>query len=168
MKVDLDGRKKLSEKDKESVSAALDSTAAVEGELMEVKAELRAGREKLKPAEEDLGGKLAVTLGDIEKWEARFQNSSFLEETFRKHPYFNGFAKGFSDAGFEFLMNGVAAVAPEVDLVTFKQHYTAKWAVGPHDTSCLQGLVDCFMKELDSEYEDDSEEDDAAKVLQDK
>lgn len=38
----------------------------------------------------------------------------------------------------------------------------------PNDTRGPQDLVDRHVKELDSEYEDDDEEDDAAEALQDK
>lgn len=54
MKVEFDGREKLSKNDRESIFAALDSPAATEGELQEVKVKLRAGQEKLKLMEGEL------------------------------------------------------------------------------------------------------------------
>lgn len=42
IKVGLDGREKLSKKDRESIYAALDSTTITEGEMPKVKAELKA------------------------------------------------------------------------------------------------------------------------------
>lgn len=199
MKAKLDVREKLFEKDRESVSAALDSATAAEGELIEVKAELRAAWEKFKLVEEELGHnrdvlkaseatakglevekfdllghnskfeeKLAEALDDVERWKTRFQNNAFLEETFQKHHDFDGFAKDFTDAGFKFLMMGVATMAPEVDLLPFKRQYAAKSTVEPHDSSGPKDLVDHFVKELNSEYEDDGEEDAATKALKDK
>lgn len=77
----------------------------------------------------DLEEKLVEARTNVERWEVRFQNSAFLEETFYKHPDFDGFAKDFSDMVFKFLMRGVAEVAPNVDLAPFKKWYAEKWTV---------------------------------------
>lgn len=144
MKVELDGRENLLEKDMESVTAALDSTATAEGELIEFKAELKVVKVKLGPLKDELeqshqsfkaalalanglkieksdlllhntklDEKLVEAQGNVERWEASFQDSAFLKESFRKHP-------DFSDAGFKVLMNGIAAMTLEVDLGPFK------------------------------------------------
>lgn len=49
-------------------------------------------------------------------------------------------------------------MAPDLDLTPFKKQYVEKWALGPNDIPCLKNLVDQYLKELDSEYEDVGEE----------
>lgn len=56
-------------------------------------------------------------------------------------------------------MKSVNAVATEVDLAPFKKQYAVKWAAGPNETPGTQDLVDRYLKELDSKYEDDGKED---------
>lgn len=52
----------------------------------------------------------------LELAESKLSNRVLLEDAFRQHPDFDGFAKDFSDAGFNFLMKGVKEVVLELDL----------------------------------------------------
>ena len=86
----------------------------------------------------------------------RLSNGALLEESFRQHPEFDGFAKDFSDAGFKFLMKGIASDMPDlqIDLGGLKKRYAEQWASGPSGTPGPQALVDKYVRDLDSDYSD--------------
>lgn len=56
-------------------------------------------------------------------------------------------------------MNGIKEVAPELDLKPIKCWYAEKWASGPNKTLGHQSLVDQYMRDLDSEAEEEREDD---------
>lgn len=62
----------------------------------------------------------AALANEIIGLKAELQNGEFLENTFRCHPHFDGFAKDFSYMGFKFLLIGVKDVAPKLDLGPLK------------------------------------------------
>lgn len=95
----------------------------------------------------------------MEHHKSKLTNGVFLEEVFRLHPNFDGLAKDFSDAVFKFFMKGIKEVAPEFDLEPIKRRYAEKWASGPNKTPGPQSLVDQYMRDLDSEAENDGEDD---------
>lgn len=101
-------------------------------------------------------GKLKV---EVEHYKSKLSNGVFLKEACQLHPDFDGFAKDFSDVGFKFLMKGIKEVAPEFDLEPIKLRYAEKWASGPNKTPDPQSLVDRYLKDLNSEVEDDEDDD---------
>ncbi|XP_022158590.1 uncharacterized protein LOC111025046 [Momordica charantia] len=98
---------------------------------------------------------------DLKVEKERIANGVLLEEALRQHPDFDGFAKDFSDAGFKFLMKGIAADMPhlQIDLGDLKKRYAKKWASGLDGTPGPQSLVDKYARELDFDYSDTEDED---------
>lgn len=90
--------------------------------------------DQLECSARDLKAELEKLKAELKLERSKLSNGVLLEETFRKHPDFDGFAKDFSDADFRFLMKGVRVVALELDLEPIKLRYAEKWASSPNQT----------------------------------
>ncbi|XP_022155137.1 uncharacterized protein LOC111022278 [Momordica charantia] len=106
LKAEVDAKAELLKKEGERHKAHLRAAHAITKGLEKEKFQLLKEKDDLAQALEEkdaLIGRLTIELKDTKE---RLTNGVLLEEAFKQHPDFDGFANDFSDAGFKFLMKG--------------------------------------------------------------
>lgn len=93
---------KSSQKEVERHLEALRGAHAVAKGLEKEKFALMKRNYQLEHSEANLQDEVKKLKAELELKKSKLCNGVLLEEAFRKHPDFDGFAKDFSDAGFRF------------------------------------------------------------------
>ncbi|XP_022152119.1 uncharacterized protein LOC111019909 [Momordica charantia] len=161
LRAEVDAKAELLKKEGEKHKAHLRAAHAITKGLEKEKFQLLKEKDDLAQVLEGKDTSIGRLTAELKDLKERLTNGSLLEESFRQHLDFDGFAKDFSDAGFKFLMKGIAADMPhlQIDLSNLKKKYSEKWASGPNGTPGPQSLVVKYVRELDSDYSDMEEED---------
>ncbi|XP_022147182.1 uncharacterized protein LOC111016193 [Momordica charantia] len=161
LRAEVDAKTDLLKKEGEKHKAHLRAAHAITKGLEKEKFQLLKEKDDLAQVLEKKDASIGRLTTELKDLKERLTDGALLEESFRQHPNFDGFAKDFSDAGFKFLMKGIAADMPhlQIDLSDLKKRYSENWASGPNGTPGPQSLVDKYVRELDSDYSDMEEED---------
>ncbi|XP_022150343.1 uncharacterized protein LOC111018538 [Momordica charantia] len=160
LKAEVESQAELLKKEEDRRQAQLRAAHAITRGLEREKFQLLKEKDDMLQALEAKDKELEHATAELETAKERLSNGVLLEEAFRQHPDFDGFAKDFSDAGFKFLMKGIASDMPDlqIDLSGLKRRYAEKWASGPGGTPGPQALVDQYVRDLDSDYSDPEED----------